>query len=153
MTLEYSVVIFQALEHLWPRWPKQPQRPQWPQWPRQPHFTKKIIEFYVFINHGAKKTYPGLSMWNGSSKTHYFIDFGTLSLGGCGGHSMRPKLNSKNKGQMSTPNEYTDHFKSNLTCIFLSVRATLPSDTVERCTLKIGCRLLLNVVQVSISGN
>ena len=60
---------------------------------------------------------------------------------------MRPKLNLKNKGQMSTPNEYTDHFKSNLTCIYLSVRATLPSDTVERCTLKIGCRLLLNVVQ------
>ena len=80
-------------------------------------------------------TYPGLSMWNGSSKTHYFIDFGTLSLGGCGGHSMRPKLNLKDKDQMSTPNEYTDNFKSNLTCIFLSSGATLeknilPSDTV-----------------------
>ena len=48
---------------------------------------------------------------------------------------MRPKLNLKDKDQMSTPNEYTDNFKSNLTCIFLSVRAilkkdTLPSDTV-----------------------
>ena len=59
------------------------------------------------------------------SKTHCLIDFGTLSLGGCGGHPMRPKLNLKNKGQMSTPNEYTDNFKSNLTCIFLSVGTKL----------------------------
>ena len=35
---------------------------------------------------------------------------------------MRPKLNLKDKSQMSTPNEYTDNFKSNSTCIFLSVR-------------------------------
>ena len=67
-------------------------------------------------------TYPCLIMWNGSSKTHYFIDFGTLSLGGCGGHPMRPKLNLKDKSQMSTPNEYTDNLKSNLICIFLSVK-------------------------------
>ena len=49
---------------------------------------------------------------------------------------MRPKLNLKDKSQMSTPNEYTDNFKSNSTCIFLSVRTklkknTLPSDTVQ----------------------
>ena len=48
---------------------------------------------------------------------------------------MRSKLNLKDKGQLLKPNEYTDNFKSNLTCIFLSVRAklkkhTLPSDTV-----------------------
>ena len=36
---------------------------------------------------------------------------------------MRPKLNSKDKGQISKPNEYTDNFKSDSTCIFLSVRA------------------------------
>ena len=36
---------------------------------------------------------------------------------------MRQKLNLKNKGQISTPNEYTDNFKSNLFYIFLSVRA------------------------------
>ena len=29
----------------------------------------------VSINHGTKMIYPGLSMWNGSSKTHYFIEF------------------------------------------------------------------------------
>ena len=66
---------FQALEYLWPQWPQQPQQPQWPQWPQQPHFKKEITEFYVSINHGTKITYPGLSMWNGSSKTHYFIEF------------------------------------------------------------------------------
>jgi hypothetical protein len=56
-------------------------------------------------------------------KTTILLIFGTLSLGGCGGHPMRPKLNSKDKGQMSKLNEYTDNFKSNLTCIFLSVMA------------------------------
>ena len=49
---------------------------------------------------------------------------------------MRQKLNLKDKGQISRPNENTDNFKSNLTFIFLSDRAkfkkknTLPSDTV-----------------------
>jgi hypothetical protein len=37
--------------------------------------SQKDTEFYVSINHGTKMTYPGPSMWNGSSKTHYFIDF------------------------------------------------------------------------------
>ena len=138
MTLEYSVVIYQALKSLWPQWPWQLQQPQWPQWPRQSHFTGEITELNVSFNHGTKMTYPGLSMWNGSSKTHYFIDFGTLSLGDCGGHPGRTKLNLKDKSQMSTPDEYTDNFKSNSICIFPSVRTklkknkkkTLPSDTV-----------------------
>ena len=43
---------------------------------------------------------------------------------------MRPKLNLKDKGQMSKPNEYTDNFKSNLTCIFLSVRAKFKKKTL-----------------------
>ena len=58
--------------------------------------------------------------------------FGTLSLGGCGGHPMRPKLNLKDKSQMSTPNEYTDNFKSNSTCIFLSVRTKLKKTLCPR---------------------
>ena len=56
-------------------------------------------------------------------KLTVLLIFGTFSLGGCGGHPMRPKLNLKGKGQMSKPNKYTDNFKSNLTCIFLSARA------------------------------
>ena len=75
VTLECSVMIFQALKYMWAQWPQQPQQPQWPQWPRQPHFTKWIIEFYVYVNHGTKIIYPGLTMWNESSKTHYFIEF------------------------------------------------------------------------------
>ena len=55
-------------------------------------------------------------------KPTILLIFGTLSLGGCGGHPMRPKLNLKDKSQMSTPNEYTDNLKSNLICRFLSVR-------------------------------
>ena len=67
-------------------------------------------------------------------KPSILLIFSTLSLGGHGGHPMRKKLNLKDKIQMSTPNEYTDNFKSNLIYIFPSVRAnkktTLPSDTV-----------------------
>ena len=51
-------------------------------------------------------------------KPTILLIFGTLSLGGCGGHPMRPKLNLKDKSHMSTPNEYTDNLKSNLICIF-----------------------------------
>ena len=42
-------------------------------------FHKKNTEFYVSINHVTKMTYPGFSMWNGTSKTHCFIDFWHLS--------------------------------------------------------------------------
>ena len=51
--------------------------------------------------------------------------------------SMRPKLNLKDKGQMSKPNEYTDNFKSNFTCIFLSVRAKLKKPLCPRTLCKI----------------
>ena len=58
-------------------------------------------------------------------KPTIILIFSTFPLGGCRGHLMRPKLNSKDKSQMSTTNEYTDKFKLNLICIFLSVRAKL----------------------------
>ena len=45
---------------------------------------------------------------------------------------MRLKLNLKDKDQMSKPNEYTDNFKSNLTCIFPSVRAKLKKPLCPR---------------------
>jgi hypothetical protein len=38
-------------------------------------FHQKIDELDVFINSGTKMTYPGLSMWDGSSKIYYFIEF------------------------------------------------------------------------------
>ena len=65
-------------------------------------------------------------------KPTILLIFSTLSLGGCGGHPMRPELNLKDKSQMSTPNEYTDNFKSNLICIFLSVRAKLKKPLCPR---------------------
>jgi hypothetical protein len=75
------------------------------------------------LNAGTKMTYPGLSMWDGSSKIHYIIDFWHLFSW----RLWRPcyETNIKFEGQISKPNEYTDIFKSNLTCIFLSVRAKL----------------------------
>ena len=45
---------------------------------------------------------------------------------------MRPKLNLKDKGQISRPNEYTDNFKSNLTFMFLSVRTKLKKPLCPR---------------------
>ena len=44
-------------------------------------------------------------MWNGSLKTTILLTFGTLSLGGCECHPMRPKSNLKDKGQISKPND------------------------------------------------
>ena len=59
---------------------------------------KKNTELYVFIYHGTKITYPG------HQKPTILLIFG---------HPMTTKLNLKDKGQMSKPNEYTDNFKSN----------------------------------------
>ena len=70
-------------------------------------------------------------------KPSILLIFSTLSLGGCGGHPMRPKLNLKNKSQISTPNEYTYNFKPNLICIFPSVRAKFKKPLCPRtpCTI------------------
>ena len=65
-------------------------------------------------------------------KPTILLIFGTLSLGGCRGYPMRPKLNLKDKDQMSTPNENTNNIKSNLTCIFPSVRAKLKKPLCPR---------------------
>ena len=72
-------------------------------------FHNFFTEFYVSINLGTKMTYPGLSMWNGSSKPTILLIFGNLSLGSCEGHPMRPKLNLKDKGQMSKPTQITSN--------------------------------------------
>ena len=65
-------------------------------------------------------------------KPTVLLIFGTLSLGGCGGHPMRPKLNLKDKDKMSKSNEYIDNVKSNFTCIFLSVRTKLKNPLCPR---------------------
>ena len=59
-----------------PQWPQQPQWPQWPQWPQKSHIIKKTYWAWCCYYPGNKMTYPGLPMWNGSSKILYFIDFG-----------------------------------------------------------------------------
>ena len=65
-------------------------------------------------------------------KHSILLILGTFSLGGCRGHPMTPKLNLKKKDQMSRPDEYTDIFKSNLTCMFLSLRAKLKNKFCPR---------------------
>ena len=73
-------------------------------------------------------------------KSTISLIFSTLSLGGCGGHPMRSKLNLKDKSQISTPDEYTDNFKSNLICIFPSVRAKLKKPLCPRTQCSKGYR-------------
>ena len=65
-------------------------------------------------------------------KSTILLTFSTLSLGGHGGHPMRPKLNLKDKSQMSTPNEYTENFNLNSIYIFPSVRAKLKKTLCPR---------------------
>ena len=60
---------------------------------------------------------------------------------------MRPKLNLKDKDQMSTPNQCTDNFKSNLTCIFLFVRGKLKK-TLCPWTLCIKANMKIHVASV-----
>ena len=84
-------------------------------------------------------------------KPNVLLIFGTLSLGGCGGHPMRPKLNLKDKDQMSTPNEYTNNFKSNLTCIFLSVRAKLKNHFALGCPVCTVSHGHMNISGLSVS--
>ena len=71
MTLECSVVIFQALEYMWPQWPQQP---QWPQWPWQPHFIKSFIQPDGWIIPSTQMTNTSPFFWNGSSKIPFFTD-------------------------------------------------------------------------------
>ena len=47
-------------------------------------------------------------------------------------HPTQPKLNLKDKSQISTPDEYTDNFKSNLICIFPSVSVKLKKTLCPR---------------------
>ena len=50
---------------------------------------------------------------------------GTLSVGGCWGQPLLIFWKLVDETQISQPKEYTDAFKQNLTCLFLSVRAIL----------------------------
>ena len=79
-------------------------------------------------------------------KPTILLNFGTLSLGGCCGHPMRSKLNLKDIGQISKPNEYTDNFKSNLIYIFLSVRAKLKKNTFPLDTVYISLCILQRTI-------
>ena len=74
MTLESSVVIFQALELLQPHWPHRPLQPHWPLQPLKPYFTKKLPDPDGWIIPGTKMTNTGPFLWNGSSKILIFTE-------------------------------------------------------------------------------
>ena len=74
MTLNSSVVIFQALEPLQPPWPHQPLQPQWPLQPQKPYFIKKLPGHDGWIILGTKMTNTVPFSWNESSKIQIFTD-------------------------------------------------------------------------------
>ena len=91
-------------------------------------------------------------------KPTILLIFGTLSLGGCGGHPMRPKLNLKDKSQMSTPNEYTDNFKSNLILYFPLSGPNLKKPLCPRtlCTIQVKVEIVSkinrNLMKVNVNA-
>ena len=74
MTMESSVVIFQALEPLQPHWPQRPLQTHWPHQPLQPYFIKRIPDPDGCIIPSTKMTNTGPFLWNGSSKVQFFTD-------------------------------------------------------------------------------
>ena len=71
MTLNSSVVIFQALKPLQPQWPQWPQQPQWP---RQPHFIKNFTDPDGLIIPSTQMTTTSPFLWNRSSKIKFFTN-------------------------------------------------------------------------------
>ena len=68
MTLESSVVIFQALKPLQPPWPQWPQQPQWPQWPQQPSEPFRILRFNMRHPVHDKTWTGGKFAWKSASR-------------------------------------------------------------------------------------
>ena len=88
MTLQSSVVIFQALEPLQPQWPLQPPQPQWPQRPQQPHFIKIFTQFDHWIIPSTQMTNTILFCGMDHQKSKFSLISDTLSVGGCWGQLM-----------------------------------------------------------------
>ena len=83
MTLNSSLMIFEALKPLQPQRPHRPLQPQWPQQPLKPCFIKELHNLDYWIIPGTKMTNAGPFLWIGSSKIQFFTDFSTFSVGGC----------------------------------------------------------------------
>ena len=75
-----------------------------------------------------------------NQKSKFSLIYGTVSVGGCWGQPMLLFWKLVDETQMPWPQEYTDTFKQNLTCIFLSVRVNLK----ETFQSEIPCKTKLN---------
>ena len=123
MTLQSSVVIFQALELLQPQWPWQPQQPQRPQWPWRPHFIKKNTDPDGWIIPSTQWSKPVPFCGMDHQKSNFLLISGTLSLGGCWGQLMLLFWKLVDKTEMSKPPEHTRHHDSRQLSILLPLRA------------------------------
>ena len=107
-------IYFKLLATFW--WPRGLQQPQWAQLPEQPNFPKNYwVRWLHQPCYGILVSRCGIY----HQKPSILLSFCTFSLGGC-------------RVQMSRPNECTDNFTLNLTCIFLSLRAKLKNTFCPR---------------------
>ena len=79
-----------------------------------------------FINLGTKMIlFWRFDFWFLTESWKPILNSSSFSLRGCWGQPMLLFWKLVDETQISKPQEYTDTFKQNLTCIFLSVRAIL----------------------------
>ena len=94
-------------------------------WPQQPP-TEKVLKFNM-IFHDSTKNFVfqtiKVKMNSRTWMTPFLTDI--LSVGGYWGQPILLFWKLVDETQISKPQEYTDTFKQNLTCIFLSVRGIL----------------------------
>ena len=101
-----------------------------------PISSKNFLILTVWSSMASK--WPILVLFWGMNHQKYIFSliYGTFSVGACWGQPMLLFWKLVDETQIRKPQEYTDTFKQNLTCIFLSVRANLKNPLChgERCT-------------------
>ena len=107
---------------------------RWPQQPPTETVPTLLIEKIITLKNARARVsmvwssmaskWPVLVIFCGMvhQKSKLSLIYGTVSVGGCWGQPMLLFWKLVDETQMPWPQEYTDTFKQNLTCIFLSVR-------------------------------
>ena len=95
-----------------------------------PISSKNFLILMVWSSIASKWPIPNLLCGMDHQKSKFLLIYGTLSVGGCWGQPMSLFQKLVDETQISQPQEYTETFRQNLTCIFLSVRAIL-KETVQ----------------------
>ena len=90
-----------------------------------PISSKNFLILMVWSSMASKWPILNLLCGMDHQKSKFLMIYGTFSVRGCWGQPMLLFRKLVDETQISKPQEYTDTFKQNLTCIFLSVRGIL----------------------------